>query len=115
MAAWVYILKCADSSYYVGCTTNLDQRLGQHADGTFGGYTSSRLPAIMVWSAEFQHLDDAIGYERRIKRWSRQKKEALIAERYDALPKLSARGYRPAQSEKALRGSRRTPAGRSSP
>ena len=30
MAAWVYILKCADCSYYTGCTTKLEQRIGQH-------------------------------------------------------------------------------------
>jgi predicted GIY-YIG superfamily endonuclease len=41
MATWVYILKCADRSYYVGLTTALDQRLGQHQSGEMGGYTST--------------------------------------------------------------------------
>jgi len=78
MAACVYIFKCADGSYYVGCTTNLDQRIGQHGDGTFGGWTSARRPLELVWTNEFQYIDDAIAFEQRIKRWSRAKKLALI-------------------------------------
>ena len=97
MAAWVYILKCADGSYYVGCTTNLDQRLNQHGDGTFGGYTSTRRPVELLWSNEFQGVHEAIAFEQRIKRWSRAKKEALIRGAYDILPELSARGFRPAR------------------
>jgi putative endonuclease len=97
MAAWVYILKCSDGSYYVGCTTNLDQRLNQHGDGTFGGYTSTRRPVQMVWSNEFWDVNEAISYEQRVKRWSRAKKEALIRGEYGRLPGLSARGFRPAR------------------
>jgi len=96
MAAWVYILKCRDGSYYTGCTTDIDRRYGQHVSGTFGGYTSTRLPVEMVWAAEFQDVRDAIDYERRLKRWSRAKKEAVIRQDWDALPELSARGFRPA-------------------
>jgi predicted GIY-YIG superfamily endonuclease len=95
MAAFVYILKCADRSYYVGLTTDLDQRFGQHQSGEMGGYTSTRLPVEMVWAAEFQSIVGAIEFERRIKRWSRIKKEALIAGDFDALPTLSARGFKP--------------------
>ena len=98
MAAWVYILKCADRSYYVGCTTDLDGRFGQHQDGTFGGYTSTRRPIVLVWSGEFQSIYEAIDYEQRIKKWSRRKKEALIEGRFDLLPGLSARGFRPART-----------------
>ncbi len=97
MAAWVYILKCADDSYYVGCTTDLLQRIGQHQSGEMGGYTSTRLPVEVVWSAEFDDINQAITLERRIKRWSRAKKEALIRGDWAALPKLSARGFRPSQ------------------
>ena len=90
--SWVYMLRCADGSYYVGCTTNLGYRLGQHYAGTFEGYTATRLPVECVYVAEFQSLHDAIAWERRIKRWSRVKKEALIARAYDHLP-LLARSY----------------------
>jgi putative endonuclease len=49
----------------------------------------------MVWCNEFQRLDDAIAFERRIKRWSRVKKEALIEGAYERLPELAARGFKP--------------------
>ena len=99
MAAWTYMLRCADGSYYVGCTTNLDQRLGQHQAGVNCAYTSMRRPVEIVWAEEFQSLADAIGAERRIKGWSRLKKEALVRRDYEALPMLSRRGFRPASFE----------------
>ena len=89
MAAWVYILKCRDGSYYTGCTTSLEQRIGQHKAGTFSGYTSMRLPVEVVWCAEFQDIHDAISYERRLKRWTRAKKEAVINGEWDRLPILA--------------------------
>ncbi len=95
MASWVYILRCADGSYYTSCTTNLDQRFGEHQAGETPGYTATRLPVEMVWADEFQDVVDAISFERRIKGWSRAKKEALIAGRYDDLPALSKTGFRP--------------------
>jgi putative endonuclease len=98
VAAWVYMLRCADGSYYVGCTTNIDQRYGQHLAGECN-YTPLRLPVVMVWSDEFQSVLDAIDAERQIKRWSRLKKEALIRGDYEALPRLSKRGFRPASFE----------------
>jgi putative endonuclease len=90
------MLKCADGSYYVGCTTNIDQRFGEHQAGINCAYTSIRRPLEMVWAGEFQGIADAIDAERQIKRWSRVKKEALIRGDYEALPGLSRRGCRPA-------------------
>jgi putative endonuclease len=99
LAAWVYMLRCADGSYYVGCTTNIDQRYGEHQAGINCAYTSIRRPLEMVWADEFQGIADAIDVERQIKRWSRMKKEALIRGDYAALPGLSRRGFRPASFE----------------
>jgi len=99
VAAWTYILRCADGSYYTGCSTNLDQRYGEHQAGLNCGYTSTRRPIVMVWADEFQSIHDAIDAELQIKRWSRAKKEALIRGDYDALPHLSKRGFRPASFE----------------
>ena len=110
VASWAYILRCADGSYYTGCTTNLDERLSQHRSGAFGGYTSTRLPVEVVWCAEFQDLRDAIDFERKVKRWSRAKKESFIEGDWERLRALASRG----QSE-AVRGSRRARAERSSP
>lgn len=92
MNAWVYILCCADCSYYVGSTRgSLEVRLAQHNDGTFGGWTAARRPVVMASSESFDRVTDAIAAERRLKGWSRAKKEALIRGDLDAL-KLLARG-----------------------
>ena len=91
MTAWVYILRCADGSYYTGLTTALDQRMAQHRAGTFDGYTASRLPLDCVWTGAFQSIHEAIDYERRVKRWTRAKKEALIARDWERLQTLASR------------------------
>jgi putative endonuclease len=94
--AWVYILKCRDGSYYTGSTTNLEHRLAEHQSGAYEGHTYSRRPVTLVFSYETSTLDDAFQLERQIKGWSRAKKEALIAGRYDLLPEL-ARSRHPKQ------------------
>jgi putative endonuclease len=93
MSAFVYMLLCADGSYYVGCACgeSLDRRLSEHHAGTYGGYTSRRRPVTLVYAAHFECITDAIAAERRIKGWSRAKKEALIREDWDALQWLAKR------------------------
>ena len=86
---WVYILKCADDSYYTGSTEQLDWRVAQHQAGDGGEYTSARLPVTLVYAREFQTHDDVFRWERQIKGWSRKKKEALIEENWQALVELS--------------------------
>jgi putative endonuclease len=80
MSAFVYILHCADGSYYVGSARGdyLDNRLDEHQSGALGGYTSTRRPVTLVYHEHFDRITDAIADERRIKGWSRAKKEALI-------------------------------------
>ena len=75
---FVYILRCADGSYYVGSTWNLEKRLEEHNTGVYQGYTSHRLPVELVWSCDFSTEHDAFLTERQLKGWSRAKKEALI-------------------------------------
>jgi putative endonuclease len=90
VSAYVYILRCADGSYYVGSTrTTLEQRIAQHNDGMFTGHTSRRRPVTLVFHQEFDRITDAIAAERRLKGWSRPKKEALIRGDLEALPALS--------------------------
>jgi predicted GIY-YIG superfamily endonuclease len=78
MAFWVYILQCADRSYYTGQTDNLEYRLAQHQAGGYCDYTSRRRPVRLIWSQEMGTRIEALEAERRIKPWSRAKKEALI-------------------------------------
>jgi putative endonuclease len=87
---YVYILRCSDGYYYVGITRGeLETRVSQHNAGTFGGYTAVRRPVVLVWQQEFQYLTDAIAAERRIKGWSRAKKEALIRGDFELLHTLA--------------------------
>jgi putative endonuclease len=86
-----YILKCSDGSFYVGSTRDLATRLPQHASGLGSEYTAKRLPVELVWSAEFDRIDDAYFLEKRIQGWSRAKRLALIEGRFDVLPALSSR------------------------
>ena len=79
MSFYAYLLRCSDGSYYAGHTDDIDLRLAQHNDGTFEGYTSRRRPVEMVWCDMLMTRDDAFWAERKLKGWSRAKKEALVA------------------------------------
>jgi putative endonuclease len=95
MGAYLYILLCADGSYYVGTTIgSLERRLGEHEAGTFDGYTARRRPVKLIFYQHFERLEDAAGAERQIKGWRREKKEALIRGDYASLPGLSRRASR---------------------
>ena len=89
MSFYAYILRCNDGSYYVGHTEDIDIRLAQHRSGELGGYTAKRLPVALVWCESFETRDEAFDAERRIKGWSRAKKEALIAGDWDRISALA--------------------------
>src|SRR5262245_1979799 len=90
--AYVYILLCADGSYYTGTARHgLEQRVAEHNGGHYGGYTSTRLPVSLVFSQWFERFTDAIAAERQLKGWSRAKKEALIKGDFGGLPVLAKR------------------------
>ena len=113
MNAYLYILRCADGSYYVGTTRGgLEKRLAEHEAGAFDGYTARRRPIILVFHQHFGRIEDAVAAERQVKGWRREKKEALIRGDFAALRSLSRRAARSPE-----RASRRAPAvpARSSP
>jgi putative endonuclease len=90
--AYLYILRCADHSYYVGTTRDeLEKRMAEHQAGHFGGYTAKRRPVELVYHQRFDLVTDAIAAERQVKGWRREKKEALIRGDFDALPALAKR------------------------
>ena len=89
MAFYVYILRCADGSYYTGHTDDLTTLLVAHRAGTFRGYTYSRRPVRLVFQQQFGSRDEAFAAERQIKRWTRRKKEALIRGDWALLERLS--------------------------
>jgi predicted GIY-YIG superfamily endonuclease len=77
--AWVYILRCADGSYYTGRTLDLRRRLAQHRSGHGGAYTKRRQPVELVYAHQLPSKRAAALAEQRIKKWTRARKEALIA------------------------------------
>jgi len=84
------MLKCADQSFYVGHTDNLQQRLSQHIHAaSLRCYTAKRLPVSLVWQQAFASRDDAFRAERKIKKWSHAKKHALAAHQWDMVSLLA--------------------------
>ncbi|GLR46897.1 GIY-YIG nuclease family protein [Sphingomonas astaxanthinifaciens] len=86
---WVYMLRCSDGSYYVGQTDDLEKRLAEHQDGLHEGYTRRRRPVRLVWSESTGRREEALAFERRIKGWTRAKKEALIIGDWETIKALS--------------------------
>lgn len=75
---YVYILRCADDSFYVGSTENLDSQLKAHNDGRGAAYTYKHRPVRLVYSEVLDSETAAINRERQLKRWSHNKKQALV-------------------------------------
>jgi len=94
MSFWMYLLRCADGSYYAGHTDNLDHRLAQHQSGELKGYTHTRRPVGLVYAEDFPTREEALAAERQIKGWSRAKKEALICGDWGKLRRLSQCGLK---------------------
>jgi putative endonuclease len=93
MSFWVYILRCADDTYYTGHTDNLEKRLAEHFDGQCGGYTSTRLPLKLVFSEEFNTREEALACEHQIKGWSHNKKGALIRGDWREISRLGKKSH----------------------
>jgi putative endonuclease len=92
---YVYILLCADQSYYVGITNNLGRRFIEHATGyNEGSYTHSRRPVMVVYAEQFYRPFQAIMREKQLKKWTRKKKEALISGRFDELSQLAKKQFK---------------------
>ena len=88
---FTYILRCADDTLYVGHTEDLASREQTHNDGKGAKYTAARRPVRMVYAEQHSSAVNAIAREHQLKRWSREKKEALIRGDRTALDWLSHR------------------------
>lgn len=78
----MYILKCADGSYYTGSTKNLEKRLWQHQNGEGANYTKKHLPVELVYYEEYDRIDHAFYREKQVQGWTKKKKESLINGNY---------------------------------
>ena len=88
---YVYLLRCADNSLYLGETSNLQTREHDHNDGRGGSYTAKRRPVRIVYAEELSSKQEALKRERQLKRWSLQKKELLVRGDVMALSGVSQR------------------------
>ncbi|WP_310467488.1 TrmH family RNA methyltransferase [Sphingomonas sp.] len=85
MSFWVYILRCADNSYYTGHTDDLERHIAEHQSGAIRGYTHRRRPVSLMWTQMFGTRAEALGAELQVKNWSRAKKEALFRSDWQAV------------------------------
>lgn len=75
---YVYILECSDKLLYTGITNNISRRLDEHNAGADkNSFTFKRRPVEVIFHQEFNNVNQAIWYEKKIKKWSAQKKMAL--------------------------------------
>ncbi len=87
---FVYILRCKDDSLYVGITNDLDRRLNEHNDGKLTkAYTFTTRPVFIEFFQEFTEPIQAIYFEKKLKKWSKAKKEALIKGNFGMLQTLA--------------------------
>jgi len=85
----VYIIECADKSLYTGVSTDISRRLIEHNSKKGGNYTKLRTPVKLVYQEPADTHSKALKREAQIKRWTRNKKLALIKGDHKELSKLS--------------------------
>ncbi|MGW9631599.1 GIY-YIG nuclease family protein [Agromyces sp. NPDC055520] len=85
----MYIVECADGSFYVGSTIDLERRIAQHNAGEGAAYTRTRRPVRLVYCEESSRIDDAYAREKQVQNWGRAKRIALIEGRVSELNALS--------------------------
>lgn len=96
---YTYILECANGQYYVGSTNDLETRLQQHRGENLGAdrrgaqftkrFHGMEKSFELVYSEEYPTVQQAFKREQQIKKWTRAKKEALIAGNIELLKQLS--------------------------
>jgi len=83
MAAYVYIVECADQTLYTGWTTDIERRLKAHNAGKGARYTRERRPVRLVYTEEVPNRRAALKRELKIKRMRRSQKLKLIGRAAD--------------------------------
>jgi putative endonuclease len=87
---YIYILICSDGLTYTGFTNNISRRLDEHQRGLNKDcFTYKRRPIELIFQQEFNDVNQAIYFEKKIKIWSGKKKIALANGEYDMLQILS--------------------------
>ena len=87
---YVYILQCSDKLTYTGVTNNISRRFKEHQIGLNKNcFTYKRRPSKLIFNQEFNDIEQAIFFEKKIKKWSAKKKYALANGEFDLLQILS--------------------------
>ena len=84
---FVYMVRCADGTYYTGWTADVTRRLAQHNAGRGGRYTRMRRPVVLVYQEEVPDRSAAMRREIAIKKYSHERKGRLISRPSDAGPR----------------------------
>ena len=75
---YVYMVRCADGTFYTGYTTNVNRRVDMHNKGKGARYTRSRLPVELLYQETFPTKTEALRREYEVKQLTREQKELLI-------------------------------------
>lgn len=75
---WIYIVQCADHTFYTGSSPDVTNRVLTHNSGRGAKYTRSRLPVSLVYTERFSTQSEAFKREAAIKKMTRKEKENLI-------------------------------------
>ncbi|AEH01305.1 GIY-YIG nuclease family protein [Lacinutrix sp. 5H-3-7-4] len=87
---YVYILKCSDGLTYTGIKNNISRRFEEHQNGLNKTcFTYKKRPLILIFQQEFNNVEQAIYFEKKIKKWSAKKKFALANGDYNLLQILA--------------------------
>lgn len=94
MSYFVYILSCSDGTYYTGVTNDLERRMSEHKNGyNSDSYTAKRLPVELKYFTPFSDVLQAISFEKKLKKWSSAKRNALINGEWEKLPNLAKKTF----------------------
>jgi len=77
---YVYVLECADGTYYTGYTTDVERRVAEHDAGDGAKYTRGRTPVSLVHVETFDSRSAAMSREHEVKTYSRARKQGLVAD-----------------------------------
>jgi putative endonuclease len=88
---FLYILECADGTYYTGSTWSMEKRFWEHTNFKGANYTKKRQPLKVVFCEEFERMEEAYSREKQVQGWSHAKKKALIEKNFKLVHEL-ARG-----------------------
>ncbi len=91
MPWFVYMVRCADASLYVGHTQDLERRVATHNAGKGADYTAKRRPVQLAYCEPYDSQSAAVAREHQLKKWSAAKKEALLRGDFTCLHDLAKR------------------------